>query len=183
MTESLIKSLKLYPFQLRKSTIEPFTNVANVANVREPISQITNNIFLGNMLGAENSTIMNNNNIKYIINCTRTIPNYFESNYTYLRIPIDDTFSQHIENYFDITYDFITKAIDNNNNIFIHCHAGVSRSATILIAYLMRKNNIDVNTALNIVKNKRSIINPNIEFMDALNNYKPHNILNSSPQL
>ena len=164
--ELLIKSLKLYPFQIIK---EKFTQKNNFTLI-EPITKITDNIFLGNMNGASDINALKSNNIHYIINCTKNIPNYFEQDFKYLRIPIDDTFGQSIEKYFDVSYNFINN--NNAHNIFIHCHAGISRSATILIAYLMRKNNIDCNSALNIVKNKRSIINPNTEFMKALYNYK-----------
>ena len=69
--------------------------------------------------------------------------------------------------------NFIEKCTSMNKNVLVHCHAGVSRSATILIAYFMRKNKISYQEAFDFVKSKRSIIGPNFDFRDALRNYKP----------
>jgi protein-tyrosine phosphatase len=50
----------------------------------------------------------------------------------------------------------------------VHCGAGISRSATIVIGFLMKYHNCSYNIAYNYVKNKRYIINPNPGFIDAL---------------
>ena len=48
--------------------------------------------------------------------------------------------------------------------VFIHCYAGVCRSATLVISYLMKKNNIDTQVAFKIVEKGREIIYPNEGF-------------------
>jgi protein-tyrosine phosphatase len=65
--------------------------------------------------------------------------------------------SQH----FDETYAFISEQVDSNRNVLVHCHAGVSRSATILIAYLMKRNAWTLEKALSVVKSKRARAKPN----------------------
>lgn len=45
--------------------------------------------------------------------------------------------------------------------MLIHCFAGMSRSATIMIAYLMKKIRVRCDDARDIVKGRRSIIRPN----------------------
>ena len=49
-----------------------------------------------------------------------------------------------------------------------HCAAGVSRSASILIAYLMREKKMKYQEAHDFVKSKRSIIIPNSGFVQQL---------------
>ena len=137
------------------------------------ITPITDNIYLSGIHGAMDINQINKYNIVNIIHCTKNIPNYFENmGVVYTRISIDDTTSQHIENYFDETFNIIENSVNNNMNILVHCHGGVSRSATILIAYFMRKNNWSYTISYDFIKSKRPIINPNSEFTIALQNYK-----------
>jgi len=75
---------------------------------------------------------------------------------------------QDIASYFKETYDFI----ESSDKIFIHCAAGVSRSAAILIAYLMKKNKKRYVDMFNLVKEKRSCINPNPKFVEDLKKYE-----------
>ena len=52
--------------------------------------------------------------------------------------------------------------------VLVNCFAGVSRSATIVIAYLMYKNKWNVQDAITFVRSKRPIINPNYGFVAQL---------------
>ena len=68
-------------------------------------------------------------------------------------------------------YDVIDKVQGNSGKVFIHCKAGVSRSATITIAYLMKKYKLTYEEALMYVRSKRSIICPNAGFVKQLKHY------------
>lgn len=57
---------------------------------------------------------------------------------------------------------------DKNGRVFVHCHAGISRSATICIAYIMKTMQCDLSKAYDFVKQKRSCISPNLHFMGQL---------------
>ena len=50
----------------------------------------------------------------------------------------------------------------------MHCHAGISRSATVCIAYIMKHHQTDLTQAYDFVKQKRSCISPNLHFMGQL---------------
>ena len=48
--------------------------------------------------------------------------------------------------------------------MLVHCQQGVSRSASIVIAFLIKKFKVCYKDALDFVKKKRSIVNPNEGF-------------------
>lgn len=50
----------------------------------------------------------------------------------------------------------------------MHCLAGISRSVTVTVAYLMQKLNLSLNDAYDLVKQKKSNISPNFNFMGQL---------------
>lgn len=55
--------------------------------------------------------------------------------------------------------------IKNGKQVVINCFAGISRSATIVVAYLMYKNKLSVQDAIAFVRTKRPFINPNYGFV------------------
>ena len=73
--------------------------------------------------------------------------------------------------YLDSLTKFIHDGLTYGEVVFVHCRAGVSRSATVVIAYLMRYYGLALDDALKYVKNRRSVVNPNPGFMAQLWKY------------
>ena len=109
--------------------------------------------------------------ITHIINVTKNIPLYHENSdnikIKYLRVPVNDGCDQDIKKYFDETNEFIDQVKQQNGKVLVHCQAGISRSPTIVIAYLMKMNNISYDIAFQTLKSKREIISPNISFISS----------------
>lgn len=63
---------------------------------------------------------------------------------------------------------FTDEARGKNCGVLVHCLAGISRSVTVTVAYLMQKLNLSMNDAYDIVKMKKSNISPNFNFMGQL---------------
>lgn len=55
--------------------------------------------------------------------------------------------------------------------VYVHCNAGVSRSASFVIAYLMRELAMTFEEAFTFVKQKRPQIMPNHGFVTQLKQY------------
>lgn len=89
--------------------------------------------------------------------------------------PIEDNHFQNPFVYYDSIYNDIETALSNNKRIYIHCEKGISRSATIVIAYLMKKNSWRFESALNYVKTKKPNIAPNSSFVKYLQTFE-HNL-------
>jgi len=79
-----------------------------------------------------------------------------------------------IVSYFDECFAFIDSALESGGRILVHCMAGVSRAASIVIGYIMKTKHMDFQTAFNHVKAKRPSIRPNDGFMKQLQSYGYH---------
>ena len=64
----------------------------------------------------------------------------------------------------DITYSYIDNCLKNNKNVLVHCMAGVSRSASVVIYYLMRRYNMSFQDARDYLTSRRGIVQPNAAF-------------------
>jgi protein-tyrosine phosphatase len=104
----------------------------------------------------------------------------------YKIIEVTDEDSSHLLPHFDECVDFIQRAIADGGNILVHCLAGVSRSATIVAAYLMKVDGLGLDEALQHIRKRRPLINPNPGFISQLRQYgegiKPAEVLERRPQ-
>jgi protein-tyrosine phosphatase len=80
------------------------------------------------------------------------------------RLVIDDEPEEPIESYFDFVHLVIRKALTNNQRVLVHCSAGVSRSATLVAAYLIKEEGLTAQGAINYIISRRDCINPNDGF-------------------
>jgi len=88
----------------------------------------------------------------------------YPDDFTYKEVKIADQGSTCIGYFFDESIKFMDDAIQNGGTVFVHCLAGVSRSATFVCAYLMQKNQWGFEKTLEFVKEKRKCVNPNSGF-------------------
>ncbi|KDO31941.1 hypothetical protein SPRG_03157 [Saprolegnia parasitica CBS 223.65] len=106
--------------------------------------------------------------ISHVVNCTRETPNYFPDRVEYLRVPITDEPEMEIDMYFDDACAFIHKAVENHMACMVHCSHGMSRSATIVLAYLVKIRKMRLLDALQYLRSLRRVVSPNIGFMQRL---------------
>jgi hypothetical protein len=136
---------------------------------------ILDNIFIGSAHNAANKKLLDRLNIKFIINVTAEITNYYEDEIEYANYMIYDDNKQSIYKYLEDSYKKIKEFQRKNNGaILIHCFMGASRSATILAYYLMKEHNMNVKDAYDFIKNKRNLVNPTHKFYDELNWISQH---------
>jgi len=136
-------------------------------------SQILNWIFLGNARNANNIEDIINFRITYVLNCAlevhdKNLPKHIK----YYHIKLVDTPQTDIIPFLEKALDFIELARKNKKKILIHCKLGISRSPSILIAYLVKYMNLSTMTAFDFIKSKRKQIQPNPGFLLQLSTYE-----------
>lgn len=135
-------------------------------------SEILPYLFVGSQQHAQSKQILEQLQITHILNITATCPNWYPGAIQYRNIQIKDTWNQNISSYFEDSFAFIDSAKQSGGHVLVHCVAGISRSPTIVIAYLMRTLNISLQEALTHVKGKRAIVSPNLDFLVELEQYE-----------
>ncbi|XP_052133420.1 dual specificity protein phosphatase 10-like isoform X2 [Frankliniella occidentalis] len=83
-------------------------------------------------------------------------------------LPARDCWQQSLRDHFQDAFNFIEEARSRGGVVLLHCQAGVSRSAAVAIAYLMRARGLSMAEAYKEVKAVRPIISPNLNFMGQL---------------
>ncbi|EFA76097.1 putative protein tyrosine phosphatase [Heterostelium album PN500] len=131
------------------------------------------NLFIGSQDAAFNRQHLDHHGITRILNVGYGIANlYANDGIGYMNIDIYDDVDYNIYDHFSEAFQFLDLAISEQRSILIHCNAGISRSSTILIAYLMKRHHLTLEHAYSIVKKARPLIKPNQGFYNQLKNYE-----------
>ena len=128
------------------------------------MNQISEKIFLGNMFSAIEETNLINNNIKSVLSCNGCFELKYQDKSIKQKIyDINDGDNTNIIKYFKEALKFM----DESDKILVHCLGGISRSATLVIAYFMWKKRITFEESFNFVLEHRMVC-PNSGFKKQL---------------
>jgi len=127
-------------------------------------SNINGMVYLGDIESATHWPTLSSLQIKRILTVDIRPLDKYEKDIDYLFIKANDFPNEDLLSYFEECYQFISDGLEKGHKVLVHCMAGVSRSATIVISYLMIKNSITFEQAFDLVKKKRSFIKPNPGF-------------------
>ncbi|MCI4393351.1 hypothetical protein PGIGA_G00156560 [Pangasianodon gigas] len=86
----------------------------------------------------------------------------------YKRIAVEDSHTADIGSHFQEAIDFIDEVKREGGKVLVHCEAGISRSPTICMAYLMKTQRLRLEEAFDAVRQRRAVISPNFSFMGQL---------------
>uniref|UniRef100_A0A8C7MPZ6 protein-serine/threonine phosphatase n=1 Tax=Oncorhynchus kisutch TaxID=8019 RepID=A0A8C7MPZ6_ONCKI len=135
-------------------------------------TEIFDHVYLGSEWNASNLEELQTSGVRYILNVTREIDNFFPGMFEYHNIRVYDEEATNLLEYWNDTYKFITKAKKAGAKCLVHCKMGVSRSASTVIAYAMKEYGWDLGRAFDYVKERRGVTKPNPSFMKQLEEYQ-----------
>uniref|UniRef100_A0A182K096 protein-serine/threonine phosphatase n=1 Tax=Anopheles christyi TaxID=43041 RepID=A0A182K096_9DIPT len=135
-------------------------------------TEIFDHVYLGSEWNASNLEELQRNGVHHILNVTREIDNFFPGLFHYCNVRVYDDEKTDLLRHWDNTFKFISRAKMEGSKVLVHCKMGISRSASVVIAYAMKANGWDFEHALRHVKEKRSCIKPNKNFLMQLETYQ-----------
>ncbi|CCD68974.1 Tyrosine-protein phosphatase vhp-1 [Caenorhabditis elegans] len=138
------------------------------------ITLITPNIYLGSQIDSLDETMLDALDISVVINLSMTCPKSvcIKEDKNFMRIPVNDSYQEKLSPYFPMAYEFLEKCRRAGKKCLIHCLAGISRSPTLAISYIMRYMKMGSDDAYRYVKERRPSISPNFNFMGQLLEYE-----------
>jgi hypothetical protein len=136
------------------------------------MDRILDNLYLGDIVGATSKDLLKSNGITHILTVCAGKKPCFPDEFAYKVVQVLDHPAAPLISYFESCIRFIARAMEVGGKVFVHCFAGVSRSATIVIAYLMKEKEMYIKDAYNLVKSKRSYIGPNDGFIKQLHQFQ-----------
>lgn len=144
------------------------------SRVGYPNEIIPDRLYLGSHLHGESLEVVENLRITHIVNATKSITNRFQDRLQYCRVVVEDNEAEMICYHFNKAFRFMDVALGESQEarILVHCAQGISRSATIVIMYLMRTEGLTYEHALALVQRHRDIVQPNPGFVSQLKEFE-----------
>ena len=152
-------------FQILKHDKEKQAKIDDIA------SKITDNIYIGNKNTSVMKKYLNEIGITHIIRVGEGLKDHYLKEFEYFSIDIWDNIKANLYSYFQPVIYWIDQCVEKNGKVLVHCYMGKSRSVTLVCCYLIKKNKIDYNKALELVQKHREIADPNDGFMKQLKEF------------
>ncbi|XP_056148054.1 dual specificity protein phosphatase 19-like [Lampris incognitus] len=111
--------------------------------------------------------------VSHVLNVAYGVANLFPDQFAYKTLNILDVPDTDITSYLEECCSFIDQALKQSGVVLVHCNAGVSRSSSIVMGYLMLRDGLSFDDAYRHVKQARPSVCPNPGFYQQLQNYKP----------
>ncbi|GKV28513.1 hypothetical protein SLEP1_g37557 [Rubroshorea leprosula] len=128
-------------------------------------SKVAEHIYLGGDAVARDRDILKKNGITHVLNCVGFLcSEYFKDDFVYRTLWLQDNPSEDITSILYDVFDYFEDVREQHGRVFVHCCQGVSRSTSLVIAYLMWREGQSFDDAFQYVKAARGIADPNMGF-------------------
>eukprot|EP00002_Diphylleia_rotans_P017768 TRINITY_DN3446_c0_g1_i1.p1 TRINITY_DN3446_c0_g1~~TRINITY_DN3446_c0_g1_i1.p1 ORF type:complete len:470 (-),score=99.66 TRINITY_DN3446_c0_g1_i1:225-1634(-) len=146
----------------------------NYLKILNNAQQVLPGLYISNFRAScDLETLQKVHGITHVLCALKTQPPHPDSTLTYAVLPEDDLDSTNIMQYFAAARLFIT-AGRRAGGCLVHCMAGISRSATIVLSYVMTllSSQERMKDAIAILKRARPVVSPNPGFLEQLTYYE-----------
>jgi len=164
------------PLEVMQAMCTPMHQILAPAMVH---GTTTGALYLGSLSAATDQDLLRQHHITHIVhvlgdgywfptNPGESGGGVWKDGFCSYRIDILDESTADLGRHLESVCGFIDRTLKSGRNLLVHCHQGISRSASITIAYLILNHGMSFETAYGMVKRKRACIKPNSGFLRVL---------------
>lgn len=122
-------------------------------------------LFIGSSMVASSKKAVEDLQIEAVLNTALELPNYHEGTaISYMKVPFEDDPDQGLADGLADALPFMARHITADRRILVHCHQGLSRSAAVVVAYLMASRGCGYFRAIDVLRRARPSVQPNLGF-------------------
>jgi len=140
------------------------------------MSLVAPGLYVGDEAAAANLAGLRQAGVTHVLNCSALAnPHEGQPNApTYMQLGLLDNTSDlpRMQEALGQGVEFIAQAHAAGGTVLVHCHRGISRSATLSIAYLVRSTQQPAETVFEHLRTKRKCIDPNLGYWVALKTWE-----------
>lgn len=131
------------------------------------MSFILEKLWLGSKQDAANKNVLLDMDVSHVLTIDTEVTPPFPQDYKYLIVEIVDRSDENLKEHFEKCIEFIEEG-RSQKGVLVHCGAGLSRSPSVVSAYLMKTLNIKYQDAINMISEVRPYVYPNEGFVQQL---------------
>jgi len=152
-------------YLLKKFKFSELDPMSNLGRFDYP-DRILDRLYLGSQEASLNRTALQTRGITHILSIGKELSQPYTEEINYKLVEAWDDPKQDLYKYFDECIEFINEGREAGG-VLIHCQAGISRSSTVCLAYVMKEEGLSLEEAFTFV-NSRHFISPNAGFWKQL---------------
>jgi hypothetical protein len=159
----------LYELKVRLEHMLQRLRVLQAATATSRPVPLLPKLFLGDAVAANSLHMLKLLGISHVLNATEDLlPPGGEHGFEYHRCPLRDVEEEDLLPHIPGAVEFINKGLERGGGVLVHCHAGRSRSCSLLLAWLMQSHKWSLKKALEYLQTHRPEAAPNAGYMAAL---------------
>jgi len=136
------------------------------------IDKVIDELYVGNEAVSSKIDVLQRFKVTHILVAGYGLKQHFPESFVYKKLDLVDMPGYNIHQHFSECNSFIDSARSHGGCVLVHCFKGVSRSTTLVCAYLMHSQRLAAPQALQLVKEKHPVTDPNYGFVYQLNQYE-----------
>ncbi|KAF8876713.1 protein-tyrosine phosphatase-like protein [Mucidula mucida] len=162
------------PSEVQQSMCTPMNRIPLQKPLPNDPTHSFGELFIGSLSAVYETEQLRENHITHLVQVLDVpwLPLSEKDGFECYRIDLLDQPSEDLRPHLEAVCSYIDDALQGGGSVLVHCQQGVSRSAAVVIAYLIRNGGMSFDGALALVKHERACIKPNSGFVQALKEWE-----------